>query len=233
MVLGSAAAGATTRNRWITPGGEAPATVHQRRRRTAAGAAGPCRSSARSSRRSRPSGADGHRVGKGRRDRNAVHRAGAPGDGAIASRAGDGHLATLDGHGEGKLLRGAAASATRSSTGTGLCHPQRDGAGSAFVPGRPPRGRISTDPDWVPGATARRRRHTEHGGRTCHAAIVSRANSAFPAIVGGGGATDRIAMAPPHHAVVCRRRGRPRLRRRGAPSGRRSRSTPCRRRAPR
>ncbi len=45
-----------------------------------------------------------------------------------------------------------------------------------------------TDPDWVPVMKQARGIITEHGGRTCHAAIVSR-ELGIPAIVGTGDAT--------------------------------------------
>jgi pyruvate,water dikinase len=47
----------------------------------------------------------------------------------------------------------------------------------------------STDPDWVPAMRVAAGIVTEHGGRTCHAAIVSR-ELGIPAIVGAHGATD-------------------------------------------
>jgi pyruvate,water dikinase len=46
-----------------------------------------------------------------------------------------------------------------------------------------------TDPDWVPIMKRARGIVTDHGGRTCHAAIVSR-ELGIPAIVGTGDATD-------------------------------------------
>lgn len=45
-----------------------------------------------------------------------------------------------------------------------------------------------TDPDWVPVMTRSRGIITDHGGRTCHAAIVSR-ELGIPAVVGTGKAT--------------------------------------------
>ena len=50
----------------------------------------------------------------------------------------------------------------------------------------------STDPDWVPALRRAAGVITEHGGRTCHAAIVSR-ELGIPAIVGAAGAIDHIA----------------------------------------
>ena len=49
----------------------------------------------------------------------------------------------------------------------------------------------STDPDWVPAMRSAKGIITEHGGRTCHAAIVSR-ELGLPAIVGADGATTAI-----------------------------------------
>ncbi len=48
-----------------------------------------------------------------------------------------------------------------------------------------------TDPDWVPVMKRARGIITDHGGRTCHAAIVSR-ELGIPAIVGTGKATETL-----------------------------------------
>lgn len=48
-----------------------------------------------------------------------------------------------------------------------------------------------TDPDWVPIMKKAKGIITDHGGRTCHAAIVSR-ELGIPAIVGTGNATDTL-----------------------------------------
>jgi pyruvate,water dikinase len=48
-----------------------------------------------------------------------------------------------------------------------------------------------TDPDWVPIMKKAKGIITDHGGRTCHAAIVSR-ELGIPAIVGTGEATDTL-----------------------------------------
>lgn len=50
-----------------------------------------------------------------------------------------------------------------------------------------------TDPDWVPAMKKTAGIITNRGGRTCHAAIVSR-ELGLPAIVGTGDATERIAQ---------------------------------------
>ena len=52
----------------------------------------------------------------------------------------------------------------------------------------------STDPDWMPAMRLAKGIITEHGGRTCHAAIVSR-ELGIPAIVGAAGATTLITDA--------------------------------------
>lgn len=54
----------------------------------------------------------------------------------------------------------------------------------------------STDPDWVPAMRVAAGIVTEHGGRTCHAAIVSR-ELGIPAIVGAEGATSVIKNGEP------------------------------------
>jgi pyruvate,water dikinase len=54
-----------------------------------------------------------------------------------------------------------------------------------------------TDPDWVPAMRKARAIVTEHGGRTSHAAIVSR-ELGIPAVIGAEGARERI----PGGAVV-------------------------------
>ena len=54
----------------------------------------------------------------------------------------------------------------------------------------------STDPDWVPAMRVAAGIVTEHGGRTCHAAIVSR-ELGIPAVVGAPDATRVIADRAP------------------------------------
>jgi pyruvate,water dikinase len=49
-----------------------------------------------------------------------------------------------------------------------------------------------TDPDWVPIMKRAKGIVTDHGGRTCHAAIVSR-ELGIPAIVGTGDATEKLS----------------------------------------
>ena len=50
-----------------------------------------------------------------------------------------------------------------------------------------------TDPDWVPIMKRAAGIVTDHGGRTCHAAIVSR-EIGIPCVIGTGHATDSIAL---------------------------------------
>lgn len=55
-----------------------------------------------------------------------------------------------------------------------------------------------TDPDWVPIMKRAKAIITDHGGRTCHAAIVSR-ELGIPAVVGTGVAT---SVLTPGQAVT-------------------------------
>ena len=48
----------------------------------------------------------------------------------------------------------------------------------------------ATSPDWEPVMKTAGAIVTDHGGRTCHAAIVAR-ELGVPAVVGAGNATDR------------------------------------------
>src|SRR5690606_39378345 len=59
----------------------------------------------------------------------------------------------------------------------------------------------TTDPDWVPIMKRARAIVTDHGGRTSHAAIVSR-ELGLPAIVGTEGAT-RVLRAGQEVTVSC------------------------------
>ncbi len=58
-----------------------------------------------------------------------------------------------------------------------------------------------TDPDWVPIMRRAAAVVTERGGRTCHAAIVSR-ELGIPSVVGAAGALERLATGEPV-TVVC------------------------------
>jgi pyruvate,water dikinase len=59
----------------------------------------------------------------------------------------------------------------------------------------------ATDPDWVPLMKKAKGIITDHGGRTCHAAIVSR-ELGIPAVVGTGNATQVIKTGQ-EVTVVC------------------------------
>ena len=69
-----------------------------------------------------------------------------------------------------------------------------------------------TDPDWEPTMKMAAAIVTNRGGRTCHAAIVSR-ELGVPCVVGTGAGTEVAARRPAGHRVLCRGRGRSRLRR--------------------
>ena len=115
---------------------------------------------------------DGHGMGQGRRERRALHRPGAAGDRAVAARGGRPQVVPAD-----------RARARLLTTGLSI--------GGAIVAGRvcliedaarhrqvrrrgDPGHRTSTDPDWVPIMKQAAAIVTDHGGRTSHAAIVSR-----------------------------------------------------------
>ncbi len=67
-----------------------------------------------------------------------------------------------------------------------------------------------TDPDWVPIMKRAAAIVTDHGGRTSHAAIVSR-ELGLPAIVGAGDATAEAERRSADHRLLRRRRRGPRL----------------------
>ena len=112
----------------------------------------------------------------------------------------------------------AAASARRSAAGpvrviTDVPHDLHDfQAGEVLVTDK-------TDPDWEPIMKKAAAIVTNRGGRTCHAAIVSR-ELGLPAIVGTEHGTERAAGRPGGHRLL--RRGRHRLRLRGRSSTSRS-----------
>ena len=68
----------------------------------------------------------------------------------------------------------------------------------------------NTDPDWVPIMKRAAAIVTDKGGRTSHAAIVSR-ELGLPAIVGAGDATRMLHDRARRNGVLCRRRSRLRL----------------------
>jgi pyruvate,water dikinase len=72
-----------------------------------------------------------------------------------------------------------------------------------------------TDPDWEPIMKKAAAIVTNRGGRTCHAAIISR-ELGVPAIVGTESGTDALATGQVVDRVVCRGRYRVCLRRRAA-----------------
>jgi pyruvate,water dikinase len=59
----------------------------------------------------------------------------------------------------------------------------------------------TTDPDWVPIMKRAAAIVTDHGGRTSHAAIVSR-ELGLPAVVGGGRGDPRPARRATRHGLV-------------------------------
>ena len=67
----------------------------------------------------------------------------------------------------------------------------------------------TTDPDWVPVMKRAAAIVTDHGGRTSHAAIVSR-ELGLPALVGTGNATEVLHDRSGGHGLL--RRGRPGVR---------------------
>ena len=87
---------------------------------------------------------------------------------------------------KGKLLLSGAAVGAAVATGT-VCRMPSAAAIDRFVPGSILVTEI-TDPDWVPIMKRAAAIVTDHGGRTSHAAIVSR-ELGLPAIVGTGNAT--------------------------------------------
>ena len=130
---------------------------------------------------------DGHGMGEGRRDRRAVHRPGASGDRAVAARGRRRSSPTRSASKGKKLRHRPQRSATRSSPAS-VClieDVKRHRHASSTARSWSPR---STDPDWVPIMKRAAAIVTDHGGRTSHAAIVSR-ELGLPAIVGTGNAT--------------------------------------------
>jgi pyruvate, water dikinase len=123
-------------------------------------------------------------MGQGRRDRAALHRAGPPGDGAEPRRPGCDPVLPGDGQGP-RAPQGLSVGDAAVSGRVCLIEHARDidrfVEGSILVTG-------TTDPDWVPIMKKAAAIITDHGGRTSHAAIVSR-ELGLPAIVGTGTAT--------------------------------------------
>ena len=65
----------------------------------------------------------------------------------------------------------------------------------------------STSPDWEPVMKTAAAIVTNHGGRTCHAAIVAR-ELGVPAVVGAEGAVERLKTGDGRHGQLRRRRDR-------------------------
>ena len=65
-----------------------------------------------------------------------------------------------------------------------------------------------TDPDWEPIMKIAGAIVTNRGGRTCHAAIISR-ELGIPCVIGTGNGTEMIKTGPEDHGLL--RRGRDRL----------------------
>ncbi len=179
------------------------ALLADRRRCAHAGAVGVCDRSALLAARG-PSAADGHRVGKGRRDRRARDRAGAARNRSFRQVAHRRHR---------RLSTGTTAGrAACHRAGCGRAHrrrPRARRAGSqarsaAVQPGevlvaRDDRSRLGA------GHAPRGGDRDRRGGRTAHAAIVSR-EFGLPCIVGTGNATS--ALRDGDEVTVCCAEGR-------------------------
>ena len=183
----AARASATRQSKLVYATAAAPARVVERacRRATARGScstddevlssrAGRVRSRSTTRERAGHADADGHRVGQGRPHRRALHRPGPARDGALARR----DAPTLELYrlrGQGPAARRAArASASRIGAGPVRVDPLGRGAGGRSSDGEvlvaaDDRSRLGAGHEDAPRAIV-----TDHGGRTCHAAIVSR-----------------------------------------------------------
>ncbi|MEL6878539.1 MAG: phosphoenolpyruvate synthase, partial [Pseudomonadota bacterium] len=94
--------------------------------------------------------------------------------------------------GKGRVLTEGAAIGSQAASGT-VCVIENASDIDRFVPGSVLVTGI-TDPDWVPVMKRAAAIVTDHGGRTSHAAIVSR-ELGLPAVVGCGDATQRLVKA--------------------------------------
>ena len=128
---------------------------------------------------------DGHRVGQGRRRRQALHPPGAPRDGEVARS-------------PARPCSGSAWTSAGPVVVEGRAIGQKIGAGAVrvltsiesmheFQPGEVLVADM-TDPDWEPIMKRASAIVTNRGGRTCHAAIIAR-ELGIPAVVGTGSAT--------------------------------------------
>ena len=128
----------------------------------------------------RPAHADGHRMGQGRPHRRAVHRAGAARDGAVAQGSSTSSKPTSSQQ-RGTVLVTGRSVGEKIATG-----PVRVIKSAQFIE-QFQEGEVlvtdKTDPDWEPIMKKAAAIVTNRGGRTCHAAIVSR-ELGVPAIVG-------------------------------------------------
>jgi pyruvate,water dikinase len=148
--------------------------------------------------------ADGPRVGQGRPHWGAVHRAGPARDRALAKARRGTKLETFRLKGKGRALvdrqeRRLPASAPArpaSSAPPTTC--------TAFKPGEVLIAEM-TDPDWELVLRKAAAVVTDRGGRTCHAAIVSR-EMGLPCVVGTGSGTEAIKRRADRDGLV--RRGR-------------------------
>ena len=124
-------------------------------------------------------------MGEGRQDRRAVHRAGSARDRAITQRGRSDRKPTPSRARDERLVTGLSiGEAIASGKVCKLKSPSEIGQfqkGAILVT-------ATTDPDWMPIMKRAAAIVTDHGGRTSHAAIVSR-ELGLPAIVGTGNAT--------------------------------------------
>ena len=139
----------------------------------------------------RACGADGHRMGEGCRRRPALHPPGAARDGPYAPRAGPSSRSSRC----GRAGRGTGSSAARPSA-SGSGSGRRGGSAIRATWKRFQAGDVlvasMTDPDWEPIMKRAAAIVTDRGGRTCHAAIVSR-ELGVPCVVGTGNGTELLA----------------------------------------
>ena len=156
--------------------------------------------------------ADGHRVGQGRRDRRAVHRAGPARDRASRSAGHELERYAPDEPRHGVLRRRAGRSGEAIGAGpVASIATRREMA--TFQPGEVLVTDI-TDPDWEPMMkTAARDRHRPRRANLPRRDRRPRAGHPGDRRAPGG-ATSVLATGPGGHRVVRRGRGRPGLRRR-------------------
>ena len=124
------------------------------------------------SRARRAPDADGHRMGQGRRGRQALHRPGPPRDGRLAAGSRDvfeTYALKGDGSGAGHRPGGRREDRLRHGAGGRGCR-------AGWPPSSPGDVLVAetTTPDWEPVMKTATAIVTRRGGRTCHAAIVAR-----------------------------------------------------------